>query len=102
MSSALQTCADRITAALEYLTNEQEREHAIRLAVVQLQHAQASLEAARNERLAAGAITFSAADAIDRNPWPPLETDEREARSYTEVRGRMVVAHVESLLEQLP
>ncbi len=90
MSSALQTCADRITVALEYLTNEPDRERGIYLAKVQLQHAQVSLATGR------GAVPCR------RETEAPLETAEGQARSFTEVRGRMVVAECEALLENLP
>lgn len=102
MSSALQTCADRITAALEYLTHEKDRLRAISLAIVQLQHAQVSLVAGRGEAQSLGSITFSAAMAVERNPWPPIEAVEHQARLAADAHGRMVVAHVESLLENLP
>ncbi len=89
MSSALQTCDDRIVAALEYLAHEAEPLRAISLAEHQLRQALISLRVGRGL-----APMLRASDA--------LETAESEARSFTEVRGRLVVAEVEALLEQLP
>ena len=101
MSSALQTCADRIAAALEYLTHEPDHLRAIELARVQLQYAQVSLSVGRGE-----APTRRGEDAPVRfSPATPLETIETsdgDARSFSEVRGRLAVAECEALLEQLP
>ena len=78
MTSALQTCAARIEAALEYLEHEPDPIRAITSAVPQLRQAQISLRAStaalpldRRADDKAPVLTFLAGSKVPRNPWPP-------------------------------
>lgn len=81
-TSALQTCDDRITAALEYLAHEVDPVRAITLAEQQLRQAAISLRIGRG-----------LAPMLRGSDHASLETAEGDARSFTEVRPYM---------EQLP
>lgn len=78
MTSALQTCAARIEAAIEYLEHEPDPIRAITAAIPQLRQAQISMRAAmfapvggRRADDHAPILTFLAGSKVPRNPWPP-------------------------------
>lgn len=94
MSTALQTCDDRITAALEYLAHETDPLRAITLAEQQLRQAVISLRMGRGLapmlRVGDVALTFERAERVQRNPWPPAESGAPQSlREFRRVFGEL-------------